>query len=129
MANPKVIAYLKPVCGWSGGVRAVLAKYGLEYEDRDVINNPNNYREMVMKSGQPYSLVYRLGMRCWPMSAVMSWKVGWSQMATSPEVQTQRFRRIVPVQMKSMKQWRTQHSSRPLPTLTLVDKIGGGFLQ
>ena len=50
---PKVTAYLKPSCGWSRGVRAVLAKYGLEYEDRDIINNPENYREMVMKSGQP----------------------------------------------------------------------------
>ena len=53
MATPKVIAYLKPTCGWSGGVRAVLAKYGFEYEDRDIINNPDNYREMVEKSGQP----------------------------------------------------------------------------
>ncbi len=56
MPNPvdtKVIAYLKPSCGWSGGVRAVLNKYGLPFEDKDIINNPNNYREMVMKSGQP----------------------------------------------------------------------------
>ena len=53
MASPKVIAYLKPTCGWSGGVRAVLNKYGLEFEDRDIINNPDNYREMVEKSGQP----------------------------------------------------------------------------
>lgn len=55
MPQPKIIAYLKPVCGWSGGVRAVLAKHGLEYEDRDIINNPTNYQEMVMKSGQPLS--------------------------------------------------------------------------
>ena len=55
MANPTITAYLKPTCGWSNGVRAVLAKYGLEYEDRDIINNPANYQEMVMKSGQPLS--------------------------------------------------------------------------
>ncbi|MFN3430788.1 MAG: glutaredoxin family protein [Candidatus Sericytochromatia bacterium] len=55
MANPAITAYLKPVCGWSNGVRAVFAKYSLEYEDRDIINNPTNYQEMVMKSGQPLS--------------------------------------------------------------------------
>ncbi len=50
---PKIIAYMKPTCGWSNGVRAVLKKYNLAYEDRDVINNPTNYEEMVRKSGQP----------------------------------------------------------------------------
>lgn len=53
MAEPKIVAYLKPSCGWSGGVRAVFSKYGLAYEDKDIINNPANYQEMVMKSGQP----------------------------------------------------------------------------
>ncbi len=51
--QPKIIAYMKPTCGWSNGVRAVLKKYNLAYEDRDVINNPANYEEMVRKSGQP----------------------------------------------------------------------------
>jgi monothiol glutaredoxin len=55
MSQPKIIAYLKPHCGWSNGVRAVLQKYGLPYEDRDIINNPANYAEMVEKSGQPLS--------------------------------------------------------------------------
>ena len=49
----QVIAYLKPQCGWSRGVRAVLAKYGLDYEDKDIINYPENYEEMVRKTGQP----------------------------------------------------------------------------
>ena len=53
MSQPKIVAYMKPVCGWSNGVRAIFAKYGLEYEDRDIINNADNYREMVQKSGQP----------------------------------------------------------------------------
>ena len=53
MSQPKIVAYMKPVCGWSNGVRAVFAKYGLEYEDKDIINIPANYQEMVMKSGQP----------------------------------------------------------------------------
>ncbi|MDP4611130.1 MAG: glutaredoxin [Opitutales bacterium] len=51
----KIIAYLKPTCGWSMGVRAIMKKYGLEYEDRDIINNPVQYAEMVEKSGQPLS--------------------------------------------------------------------------
>jgi monothiol glutaredoxin len=48
-------AYLKPQCGWSNGVRAILRKYGLEYQDIDIINNRENYAEMVRKSGQPLS--------------------------------------------------------------------------
>jgi monothiol glutaredoxin len=52
---PKIVAYLKPVCGWSNGVRAVLHQYGLEYEDKDIINDRSNYSEMVRKSGQPLS--------------------------------------------------------------------------
>ena len=51
----KIIAYLKPTCGWSMGVRAIMKKYGLDYEDRDIINYPDQYAEMVEKSGQPLS--------------------------------------------------------------------------
>jgi monothiol glutaredoxin len=51
----KIIAYLKPTCGWSMGVRAILKKYELEYEDRDIINDAAQYAEMVEKSGQPLS--------------------------------------------------------------------------
>ncbi len=58
-ANPdlsmKITAYLKPTCGWSRGVRAIMAKYDLPYEDLDIINNPEIYAEMVRKSGQPLS--------------------------------------------------------------------------
>jgi monothiol glutaredoxin len=53
MKQPKIIAYMKPSCGWSNGVRAVLKKYNLAYEDRDIINNAEYYQEMVTKSGQP----------------------------------------------------------------------------
>ena len=48
--TPVITAYLKPVCGWSNGVRAVLGKYELVYEDKDIINNPEIYQEMVTKS-------------------------------------------------------------------------------
>lgn len=55
MDTPKIIAYLKPTCGWSQGVRAVLRKYDLPYEDRDIINDPNQRQEMIEKSGQMLS--------------------------------------------------------------------------
>ena len=51
----EIIAYLKPTCGWSNGVRAIMRKYKLPYTDRDIINDPRNYEEMVRKSGQPLS--------------------------------------------------------------------------
>lgn len=51
----KLIAYLKPTCGWSMGVRAIMKKYDLSYEDRDIINDPSQYQEMVEKSGQMLS--------------------------------------------------------------------------
>ena len=50
-----IIAYLKPTCGWSKGVRAILKKYNLPYTDKDIINHGENYVEMVEKSGQPLS--------------------------------------------------------------------------
>ena len=53
--SPTIVAYMKPVCGWSEGVREVFRKYGLAYEDKDIINNPEIYAEMVQKSGQPLS--------------------------------------------------------------------------
>lgn len=55
MKTTAIIAYLKPTCGWSMGVRAVLQKYQLPYDDRDIIHNPDNYAEMVKKSGQQLS--------------------------------------------------------------------------
>src|ERR1700733_6295436 len=55
MDKPKIVAYLKPTCGWSQGVRAVLRKYDLPFEDRDIINDPNQRQEMIEKSGQMLS--------------------------------------------------------------------------
>jgi monothiol glutaredoxin len=55
MTKPKIIAYLKPTCGWSNGVRAVLRKYDLPFEDRDIINDPLQRQEMIQKSGQMLS--------------------------------------------------------------------------
>ena len=50
----KITAYLKPVCGWTSGVRDVFARHGLDYEEK-LITEPENYAEMVQKSGQPLS--------------------------------------------------------------------------
>jgi monothiol glutaredoxin len=55
METPKIIAYLKPFCGWSAGVRAVLRKYDLPFEDRDIWNDPRQRLEMIQKSGQELS--------------------------------------------------------------------------
>jgi monothiol glutaredoxin len=55
MSKPEITAYLKTFCGWSNGVRAVLAKYELEYTEKDIIKNPAFRWEMEQKSGQPLS--------------------------------------------------------------------------
>src|SRR5688572_4729464 len=55
MSKPTITAWLKTQCGWSGGVRAVLAKYDLPYEEKDIIKNPAFRWEMEQKSGQPLS--------------------------------------------------------------------------
>jgi len=54
-ASPKITAYLKTHCGWSRGVRAVLAKYNLDYTEKDIIQNPDYRFEMEQLSGQPLS--------------------------------------------------------------------------
>lgn len=55
MNKPKIVAYLKPMCGWSQGVRAIMRKYDLPFEDRDIINDPAQRQEMIEKSGQMLS--------------------------------------------------------------------------
>jgi monothiol glutaredoxin len=52
MEQPKITCYLKPTCGWSEGVRAVLRKHGLEWEEKDTINNPEHRAEMIERTGQ-----------------------------------------------------------------------------
>ena len=52
MDKPKIIAYMKPSCGWSEGVRAVMRKYDLPFEDRDIINDAEQRQEMIQKTGQ-----------------------------------------------------------------------------
>ncbi len=53
--NLEITAYLKTHCGWSEGVRAIMRKHGLEYEEKDIIQNPAFRWEMEQKSGQPLS--------------------------------------------------------------------------
>ena len=51
----KIVTYLKTFCGWSEGVRAIMRKYDLEFEEKDIIKNPAFRWEMEQKSGQPLS--------------------------------------------------------------------------
>ena len=55
MDNIEITAYLKTHCGWSRGIRAVLAKYNVPYEEKDIIKNPEFRFEMEQLSGQPLS--------------------------------------------------------------------------
>jgi monothiol glutaredoxin len=55
MSAPTITAYLKTYCGWSEGVRAIMRKYALAYEEKDIIKNPAFRWEMEQKSGQPLS--------------------------------------------------------------------------
>ena len=43
------------------GVRAIMEKYSLEFDDLDIINNPDLFQEMVELTGQtnqPLSLIH-----------------------------------------------------------------------
>lgn len=51
----QITAYLKTYCGWSEGVRAIMRKYDLPFEEKDIIKNPAFRWEMEQKSGQPLS--------------------------------------------------------------------------
>ena len=52
---PEITAYLKTFCGWSEGVRAIMRKYGLAFEEKDIIKNPAFRWEMEQRSGQSLS--------------------------------------------------------------------------
>ena len=53
--KPQITAYLKTFCGWSEGVRAIMRKYQLEFDEKDIIKNPAFRWEMEQKTGQPLS--------------------------------------------------------------------------
>lgn len=53
--KPEITTYLKTHCGWSEGVRAIMRKYDLQFEEKDIIANPAFRWEMEQKSGQPLS--------------------------------------------------------------------------
>ena len=55
MKTPKITAYLKPTCGWSEGVRAILGKSQSSLRRSRYLNNPFNYTEMLEKSGRSLS--------------------------------------------------------------------------
>jgi monothiol glutaredoxin len=51
----EITAYLKTSCGWSKGIRAILNKYSLPYEEKDILINPEYRAEMEQLSGQKLS--------------------------------------------------------------------------
>ncbi len=51
----QITAYLKTFCGWSEGIRAIMRKYDIAYEEKDIIKNQAFRWEMEQKSGQPLS--------------------------------------------------------------------------
>ncbi len=53
--TPKITAYLKTFCGWSEGVRAIMRKYELPFDEKDIIKNPAFRWEMEQRSGQSLS--------------------------------------------------------------------------
>jgi glutaredoxin len=53
--TPEITVYLKTFCGWSEGVRSIMRKYQLPYEEKDIIKNPAFRWEMEQRSGQPLS--------------------------------------------------------------------------
>ncbi len=59
--NLNIVCYLKTFCGWSEGVRAIMRKYDLEFEEKDIIKNPAFRWEMEQKSGQPLSPCVSVG--------------------------------------------------------------------
>jgi len=54
-SNIEITCYLKTFCGWSEGVRAIMRKHNLEFEEKDIIKNQAFRWEMEQKSGQPLS--------------------------------------------------------------------------
>ena len=52
MDAPDITAYINPYCPWTPGVVAVLNKYGLSYNARDVTRDATAHEEMVRKSRQ-----------------------------------------------------------------------------
>jgi len=76
MEKPKITAWLKTYCGWSNGVRAVLKKYNLEFEEKDIIKNPAFRWEMEQKSGQDKQPTLEVNGTMLPMSRARNSRPG-----------------------------------------------------
>ena len=50
--TPVIKAYLNPYCPWSQGVRTVLDRAGLQYEELYITSDRKAFEEMVAKSRQ-----------------------------------------------------------------------------
>lgn len=47
-----IILYTKTGCPWCNGVRDLLIDAGVSFEEREVLGNPDYFKEMREKSGQ-----------------------------------------------------------------------------
>ena len=61
MSQPTIVCYLKTYCGWSEGIRSIMRKYNLSFEEKDIIKNPAFRWEMEQKSEQPLSPCVLIG--------------------------------------------------------------------
>ena len=65
----KITAYLNQTAAGARASAPFLENHNLPYEDRDIINNPFNYTEMLEKRGaEPFALCRGQRAHAWPMS-------------------------------------------------------------
>lgn len=87
--SPKITCYLKTYCGWSEGVRAIMRKYDLSFEEKDIIQNQAFRWEMEQKSGQPLSPCVEINGEMLPDVSgeeVEAWMIKKGMVAASEEV-------------------------------------------
>lgn len=51
MAEPRILVYSTPFCGYCAAAKRLLAAKGVEYTEIDVMMDPERRREMLAKSG------------------------------------------------------------------------------
>ena len=51
MADPRILVYSTPFCGYCGAAKRLLTAKGAEYTEIDVMMDPERRQEMLVKSG------------------------------------------------------------------------------
>ncbi|HEU4619176.1 MAG TPA: glutaredoxin 3 [Gammaproteobacteria bacterium] len=52
MSPPKVVVYSSPFCGYCAAAKRLLDRKGVEYEEIDVMMDPDTRRQMIERSGR-----------------------------------------------------------------------------